>query len=145
MDIKTEHVLSKTAKGIDAARIGAGLSEQAKAVLKLVDGRKNVSVLKTVATAAGMSAPDFQTAVGQLQQGGYVQNLERPVEVRAGSMDAEVEKQMLVTLDFTSEFVEQKQKSLGISGAPAVKKDSVTEEIAKRQAEERARQAKAAR
>lgn len=146
MDIKTDHVLSKTAKGIDAARSGAGLWEQATALLKLVDGRKSVSVLNTVVTAAGMSASDFQLALRQLQQGGYVQNLERPAEVQSSVMDVEVEKQMLVTLDFTSEFVEQKQKALGISGGPAIKKDpAVAEEAAKRQAEERARQAKAAR
>ncbi len=145
MDIKTEHILSKTAKGIDAARTGAGLPDQAKALLKVVDGRKNVAVLKTVVTAAGMAEADFQVAIGQLQQGGFVQNLERPAEAPSGNINAEVEKQMMVTLDFTSEFVEQKQKSLGISGAMEIKKTTAAAEAAKQQAEERARQAKAAR
>lgn len=146
MIIKADHVLSKTAKGIDAMRSGAGLSDPAKALLKLVDGRKSVAVLNTVVTAAGMSGADFQAAVSQLQQGGLVQNIERPVEAQSGSLNAEVEKQMLVTLDFTSEFVEHKQRAMGISGSTPEKQDTAAvEAAAKAQAEERARQAKAAR
>ena len=145
MDNKTEHVLSKTAKGIDAARSGAGLSDAARAVLKLVDGRKNLSVLGTVVTATGISATDFQAAVQQLCDGGYVQKIEHVAEVKDNSIAAEVEKQMLVTLDFTTEYRDQRKKALGVSIAPQAQNVSAADEAERRQAEERARQAKAAR
>ena len=43
MDIKQEQVLSKTLKGIDAARSGGGISSRLQSALKLVDGVKNVA------------------------------------------------------------------------------------------------------
>src|SRR5689334_6374116 len=144
MDKQQEAVVSKTAKGIEAVRTGGGLSGPAKSVLKVVDGVKTVSAL---AQAAGVSSADFQAALKLLHQGGYVQS-HTPAASVSVIDTAEIEEEMLVTLDFTQQ-AQQHQKRAAQIAAAASKADAgapakqATEDA--RQHEELARQAKAAR
>ncbi len=112
MDIKSEQVLSKTLKGIDAARGGGGISSKLQSVLRLVDGTKNVAELKVAAKSSGTSEADFSAALTELQKSGFVRPVERPSAAAASdSVSAEAENQLLLTLDFTKQTHDHQQKA----------------------------------
>lgn len=170
MDSNKETIYSKTAKGIDAVRKGGGLSKQEKALLQAVDGVKDLSALRSAVVAAGVSATDFQSALKQLHQAGYLQS-QTPAPATATAAAAvveadneEVEKQMLVTLDFTQQVQDHKKKAAEFAVAAKTATSATvakpaasvtpaerpaparqTAEDAQRQHEELARQATAAR
>jgi PAS domain S-box-containing protein len=112
MDIKPEQVLSKTLKGIDAARGGSGISSKLKSVLKLVDGAKNVSDLTVAAKISGIWEADFGAALTELHKSGFVRPVERSSAGSAqDSASAEAENQLLHTLDFTKKAHDHQQQA----------------------------------
>ena len=142
MNIKPEHVLSKTLKGIDAARSGGGLSSKLKAALKLVDGVGSVADLTAKSRSAGLSEADLLAGLRELHESGFARVVERVSEDAAqDSVSAEVESQLLQTLDFTSHArAEQQQAAVAKANAGAPAADAQINEP-----EARAREARAAR
>jgi len=139
MDIKPDQVLSKTLKGIDAARGGGGLSSKFQAVLRLVDGSKAVSDLVDSAQSTGASEADCYAALAELHGAGLVRVVERASTAAAqGSAAAEAENQLLLTLDFTKQTHDHQQKAAAAQPAAA-------QAAPRADHEERAREARAAR
>ncbi len=142
MNIKSEHVLSKTLKGIDAARSGGGLSSKLKAALKLVDGVNSVADLRAHSKSAGLSEAELLAGLGELHESGLVRMVERAsADAAQDSVSAEAESQLLQTLDFTSHVRAEQQQA-------AAAKASATAPAAAAQINEqeaRAREARAAR
>ena len=118
MTIKPEQVLSKTLKGIDAARSGTGISSKVQSVLKLVDGAKTVSELMVAAKSSGVAEADFQAALAELNGLALVRVVERASTAAAqGSAAADVENQLLLTLDFTKQAHDHQQKAATTNSA----------------------------
>jgi PAS domain S-box-containing protein len=162
MDIKPEQVLSKTLKGIDAARGGGGISSKQRSVLRLVDGTKNVSDLTLKSKSAGVAEADFLAGLSELHDAGLVRVVERASDTPAqDSVSADAENRLLQTLDFTSEVQEEQQQAAvaaQLTAAPvaAAQNESASQPNQANQAnqanqvnlanqEERAREARAAR
>ncbi len=119
MDIQPEKVLSKTLKGIEAARSRGGISSTLQSVLKLVDGAKNAADLKAAATAAGMPEADFDAALTELHESALVRTVELSVAATTqDSASAEAESQLMLTLDFTKQAHEHQQQAAAAAAAP---------------------------
>ena len=147
MNIKPEQIFSKTLKGIDAARSGGDLSPKVLAVLKLVDGAKNFSAVVAAAKPGGVTEVDCGAALNELLKAALVRAVERVAAGAAqGSADAEVENQLLLTLDFTKK-TQDFQKKAAIAQAQSAAPSALGRPAAAPQgdAEERAREARAAR
>ncbi len=141
MNIKPEQILSKTLKGIDAARGGGGLSSKLKAALKLVDGVSPVAGLTGKTKSAGLTEAELLAALDELHQSGLVRVVERvSADTPQDSVSAEAENQLLQTLDFTSHARAEQQKA-AVAQTPA----AAPAASAQNDQEERAREARAAR
>jgi PAS domain S-box-containing protein len=112
MTIKPEQVLSKTLKGIDAARGSGGISSKLQAVLKLVDGAKTVAELLASAKSARQTESEVQSALSELHGSALVRVVERvSANATQDSASAEAENQLLLTLDFTKQARDHQQKA----------------------------------
>ena len=147
MNIKPEQVFSKTLKGIDAARGGGGLSPKILAVLKLVDGAKDVAALAVAAKANGAAEADCHAALNELLNAALVRVVERVLTSPAqGSAAAEVENQLLLTLDFTKRSQDIQQKAATTKAQPAAQSaPGQPGGLQQGDPEERAREARTAR
>lgn len=147
MNIKPEQVFSKTLKGIDAARGGGGLSPKILAVLKLVDGAKDVAALAVAAKANGAAEADCHAALNELLNAALVRVVERVLTSPAqGSAAAEVENQLLLTLDFTKRSQDIQQKAATTKAQPAAQSAlGQPGGLQQGDPEERAREARTAR
>lgn len=123
MDLKKEQILSKTLKGIDAARGGGGISSKLQSALKLVDGARQVADLAAaVAKATGWSEAEALAGLAELQSSGLVRIVDAvSAQPSQDSAAAEVESQMLLTLDFTKQTQSHMQKAAAASVAGAAR------------------------
>lgn len=123
MELKKEQILSKTLKGIDAARGGGGISSKLQSALKLVDGTRKVADLAIAAAkATGWSEAEALAGLAELQSSGLVRIVDAVTTPPApDSAAAEVESQMLLTLDFTKQTHSHMQKAAAASVAAAAR------------------------
>jgi PAS domain S-box-containing protein len=158
MELKKEQILSKTLKGIDAARGGGGISAKLRSALKLVDGVKKISdITPAAAKATGWSDAEVLSGLAELQSAGLVRIVETATaQPTQDAASAEVESQMLLTLDFTKQTQSHLQKAAAAAAAAGAKTAPDVRPAASAAAataapgtaadhDERAREAKAAR
>ena len=151
MEFTPDQVLVKTPQGVNATRSGEGLPSKSLAVLKLFDGTKPIAELKQVCLSASISEAEFHTALTDLQQFEYLRVLDTAAEAKHRAF-TETERRMLQTLDFTAEFDAPPRKAalpppaaVSVAPRPVPPKAAVTAPVATVDAEERAREEKAAR
>ncbi len=154
MELQEEQVVSKTLKGIDAARGRGGLSSKLQSILRLVDGAKNVAELTAAAKLSGASETEIRAAFSELQEAGLVRLVERPSEAsKPDNVSEEVENQLRLTLDFTKKTHDHQQDAAAATksaGTPAASSPSSASSSAPGSAtpadhEARAREARTAR
>ncbi len=101
MESQLNQIVTKTPQGVNATRVGDGLLPKSHAVLKLFDSAKPVSELKKICAGAGISAAEFAVALKELKKLDYLREVDPAAEANAVA-EAEAERRMLLTLDFTA-------------------------------------------